>query len=111
MFREHDPLHSGIHAVRMGHGPCWPSVALLLASSGVRRISCMHLTLAAVYHGSDVCPSDGSAPAQGLQQPFQDAYETARRQVVVGTIAAGVAGLLGGYLLGRFTGRGDGRAR
>jgi hypothetical protein len=53
----------------------------------------------------------GSLRPQGLQQPFQDAYETARNQVVAGTIAAGVAGLLGGFLIGRYVGRGDGRAR
>ena len=49
------------------------------------------------------------AMKQGLQQPFQDAYETARRQVIAGTIGTGLVGLLAGFLLGRYVGRGDGK--
>ena len=39
---------------------------------------------------------------QGLQQPFQDAYQTARKQVIAGTIGTGLLGLLAGFLLGRY---------
>ena len=29
---------------------------------------------------------------QGLQEPFQDAYQTARKQVIAGTIGTGLVG-------------------
>ena len=48
----------------------------------------------------------GQLVRQGLQQPFQDAYQTARKQVIAGTIGTGLVGLLAGFLLGRYV-RGD----
>lgn len=44
----------------------------------------------------------GQLVRQGLQQPFQDAYQTARKQVIAGTIGTGLLGLLAGFLLGRY---------
>ncbi|KAK9828370.1 hypothetical protein WJX81_000348 [Elliptochloris bilobata] len=44
---------------------------------------------------------------EGLQEPFQDAYQTARKQVIAGTVGTGLVGLLAGFLLGRYVGRGD----